>query len=69
MRDENAIDFIKSQTEQSEGAFTDPTVGILAEVLRVFAARGRALRAERVRREGLQPEAVAVTAEHDQNPQ
>ena len=52
------------QIEQPEGASTDATDAILTAVLRVFAARGRAIREERARREMLQPESVRADQEN-----
>jgi len=40
-----------SPTEQTENESVDATVGILASVLRVFAARGRAIREAREKSE------------------
>ncbi len=52
------------ESRQPEGTSTDETVDILADVLRVFAARGRAIREERARRNMLQLESVPAVQEN-----
>lgn len=48
------------QIEQPEYVSTDATDAILAAVLRVFAARGRAIREECARRGIVRPESVSA---------
>lgn len=65
MPDEDSVDSAKLGIEQQEDVSEDPTVAILAEVLCVFAARGRALREERAKRDMDPPETTTVEEEHD----
>lgn len=69
MSNGNSVDLAKPQIKQQVDASPDATVVILAEVICVFAARGRALREERAKRDMDPRETVAVKDEKEgQNP-
>ena len=70
MSNANSTALAKPRIEQYEDTSDDAIIAILAEVLCVFAARGRALREERTKHEMAQLEVVASTVMDDaENPQ